>query len=152
MVELNHTVDPNMQSSGGDYPLIPAGDYVGEIVEAQDKTSKNGHRYLSLQIRVEGHGLVFDNLNLWHPNPKAQTIANERLNAIGIALGMRSINDTDQLLAKKLGLSVSIENDNTGKPRNIVDAYKSVAAGALPPPPAAATAADPPAAAWRGRV
>jgi len=152
MVALNFTVDPNMQSSGGGYQPMPAGDYVGVISAVEQRTSKSGNNYLSLQVRVDGHGVVFDNLNLWNSNPKAVTIATERLNAIGKALGMTSINDTDQLLAKQVSISVAVENDNNGTPRNVIVAYKPVAAGALPPPPASAPAADPPAAAWRGRI
>lgn len=145
MVQLDYTVDPNMQSSGGGYEPMPAGDYVGEICAVEEATSQAGNKYLRVQVRVEGHGVVFDNLNLWHPNAKAVKIATERLNEIGKALGMASISDTDQLLAKQVMISVVVEPDNGGTPRNAITAYKPAAAAGSQPPPTAAAAATSPA-------
>ena len=145
MVQLNYTVDPNMQSSGGGYEPMPAGDYVAEICAVEERTSKTGNKYLSLQVRVEGRGVVFDNLNLWHPNAKAVKIATERLNAIGKALGMASISDTDQLLAKQVMISVVVESNNGGTPRNSITDYRPAAAAGSQPPPTAAAAATAPA-------
>ena len=145
MVQLNYTVDPNMQSSGGGYEPMPAGDYVAEICAVEERTSKTGNKYLLLQVRVEGHGVVFDNLNLWHPNATAVKIATERLNAIGKALGMASISDTDQLLAKQVMISVVVESNNGGTPRNSITDYKPAAAAGSQPPPTAAAAATAPA-------
>ena len=148
MVALNFTVDPNMQSSGGGYQPMPAGDYVGVISAVEQRTSKSGNNYLSLQVRVEGHGVVYDNLNLWNSNATAVTIATERLNAIGKALGMAQISDTDQLLAKQVSISVAVENDNTGTPRNVIVAYKPAAAAGHQPQPTAAAAATPSTLPW----
>ena len=145
MVQLNYTVDPNMQSSGGGYEPMPAGDYVAEICAVEERTSKTGNKYLLLQVRVEGHGVVFDNLNLWHPNATAVKIATERLNAIGKALGMASISDTDQLLAKQVMISVVVESNNGGTPRNSITDYRPAAAAGSRPPPTAAAAATAPA-------
>ena len=145
MVQLNYTVDPNMQSSGGGYEPMPAGDYVAEICAVEERTSKTGNKYLLLQVRVEGHGVVFDNLNLWHPNATAVKIATERLNEIGKALGMASISDTDQLLAKQVMISVVVESNNGGTPRNSITDYKPAAAAGSRPPPTAAAAATAPA-------
>lgn len=145
MVQLNYTVDPNMQSSGGGYEPMPAGDYVAEICAVEERTSKTGNKYLLLQVRVEGHGVVFDNLNLWHPNATAVKIATERLNEIGKALGMASISDTDQLLAKQVMISVVVESNNGGTPRNSITDYRPAAAAGSRPPPTAAAAATAPA-------
>ena len=84
MVELNFEVEAVEPSSFG--PL-PAGEYDGEIVGCDIKETRSGTNMLSLEIQTD-KGKVWDNLNLWHTNPKAVEIAKERLSAIGTALGM----------------------------------------------------------------
>lgn len=139
MVELNFTVDPNMQSGGGgDWQPLEPGDYTGSIVDASQKTSQTGNKYLAVQVTIEGKGSVWDNLNLWHSNPKAVSIASEKLNAIGKAVGLGHIADTEQLLAKTVTISVGAEPDQNGKTRNTILHYKSAAA-----PPVAAPAVAP---------
>ena len=90
MVELNFTVDPNMQSGGGEWQALETGDYTGSIVDASQKTSQTGNKYLAVQVTIEGKGSVWDNLNLWHSNPKAVSIATEKLNSIGSCSPRRS--------------------------------------------------------------
>lgn len=108
MVELNFEVAAAEPSAFG--PLAP-GEYVGEIVAADVKQTKAGSNMLSLEIKTD-RGKVWDNLNLWHSNPKAVEIAKERLSAIGRALGMSAITDTDQLLAKRVKVRVGIQERN----------------------------------------
>lgn len=108
MVELNFEVEAVEPSSFG--PL-PAGEYDGEIVGCDIKETRSGTNMLSLEIQTD-KGKVWDNLNLWHSNPKAVDIAKERLSAIGSALGMSKIDDTDQLLAKQVRIRVGIQKAN----------------------------------------
>jgi len=125
MVELNFEVEAVEPSSFG--PL-PAGEYDGEIVGCDIKETRSGTNMLSLEIQT-GKGKVWDNLNLWHSNPKAVDIAKERLSAIGSALGMSKIDDTDQLLAKKVRIRVGIQKANPQY--NEVLGYLPAASGSL---------------------
>lgn len=108
MVELNFEVEAIEPSSFG--PL-PAGEYDGEIVACDIKETRSGTNMLSLEIQT-AKGKVWDNLNLWHTNPKAVEIAKERLSSIGSVLGMQKIDDTDQLLAKQVRIRVGIQKNN----------------------------------------
>ena len=137
MVELNFQVE---EASPG-RSLIEAGNYVAEIVDCVERESKAGNKYLSIQFRIEGKGSVWDQLNLWHPKPEVISIANEKMSAIGRAIGASHISDTDQLLAKQLTINVGVENDPHYGPKNVV---KSFAPQGKRPEPAAA--ASPP---WR---
>jgi len=153
MVELNFDVDPNAVSDTSFGP-IPAGEYDGEIVAADMRQSGAGHNYLSVQVKIEGRGSVWDNLNLWHPSSSAVEIAQRKLNEIGVALGLGKINDTDQLVARPVKVNVGFQKSDPT--RNEIKSYSSPASAASPAPAVSPPAAAPaPAAggaapAWRG--
>jgi hypothetical protein len=94
---------------------IPAGKYQVVIASTSEKTSKNGDRYVELELEViagEHQGRkVRDILNLWHPNEKPRNIARQTLKAICEAIE-RKVSDTSQLCNYPLLLSVGVE-DNT---------------------------------------
>ena len=140
MVELNFVVAEAEPSGFG--PLSP-GEYVGEIVAADVKQTKAGTNMLSLEIQTE-KGKVWDNLNLWHTNPKAVEIAQERLSAIGLALGMTVITDTDQLLAKRVKVRVGIQDRNPQYNEVLGYAAASAAPAPAPDPAPAVPASAPP--------
>jgi len=154
MVELNFDVDASAVGDSSFGP-IPAGNYDGEIVAADVRVSGAGHNYLSVQVKIEGRGSVWDNLNLWHPSAGAVEIAQRKLNEIGVALGLGNIGDTDQLVAKRVKVSVGFQKSDPT--RNEIKTYSSPASAASPAqavPPSAAAPAPPPAGgaapAWRG--
>ena len=140
MVELNFEVAAAEPSAFG--PLAP-GEYVGEIVAADVKQTKAGTNMLSLEIQTD-KGKVWDNLNLWHTNPKAVEIAQERLSAIGLALGMTVITDTDQLLAKRVKVRVGIQDRNPQYNEVLGYAAASAAPAPAPDPAPAVPASAPP--------
>jgi hypothetical protein len=152
MVELNFDVDPALISDRSFSP-IAAGEYNGEIVAADMRTSGAGNQYLSVQVRIEGKGSVWDNLNLRHPNPATVEIAERRLTEIGMALGLAKIADTEQLLARPVRVVVGMQKSDPN--RNDIKAYLSreatPAAPAVPPsaPAPAPTAAASATPAWR---
>lgn len=156
MVELNFDISADAVQERSFGP-IPPGDYEGEIVGVDVKTSQAGNQYLSVQVRVEGKGSVWDNLNLWHSRADVVEIATRRLNEIGAALGMARIRDTDELLAKRVQIAIGL--DKRDPSRNQIVGYRSVAgspattpvaAPAAPSPAAAAPLAASAAPAWRG--
>ena len=151
MVEINFEVDSEAASDSSFGPITP-GDYLGRIVAVDQKTSGSGYEYLSVEIQTD-KGRVWDNLNLWHSNPKAVDIAKRKLSEIGVAVGMGKIKDTEELLAKELTVKVGLQKDDPTK--NEVITYTSAAAADLPaaapsaPPPAAAPSSNSQAA-WNG--
>jgi len=148
MVALNHTVTDVADST---YETIAPGTYDGEIVAIDQKTSRAGNEYLSVQVRIEGKGSVWDNLNYFAAaGSTTKQIADEKLSAIGAAVGVQHIADTDTLLARRVRIVVAHEPDradpNKVWPR-IMRYTAPAAAEAAPAPAAPAPAPAAPAAA-----
>ena len=85
---FNPTELPQDQSQ-----LIPAGEYTTTIQKVEVKTSSTGNVYLSVWHRLSGNKhydnqVVFDNLNVGHPNPKVQHQAYANLGALIKSAGM----------------------------------------------------------------
>ena len=154
MVELNFDVDASAVGDSSFGP-IPAGNYDGEIIAADVRVSGAGHNYLSVQVKIEGRGSVWDNLNLWHPSAGAVEIAQRKLNEIGVALALANIGDTEQLIARRVLVGVGFQKSDST--RNEIKTYSSPTSAASPAQavlPSAAAPAPPPAGgaapAWRG--
>ena len=142
MVNLNFTVDANATT---ERTVIAPGSYVAEIVDVSDRVSAAGNRYLSLQLKIEGHGNVWDTLNLWHPNSDVVSIAQQKLHRIGLAVGLTHIGDTDQLIARRVTIVVEQQKTHQGETRNAIKAYSAAPENNVPAPAAAAPSAPP----WR---
>jgi hypothetical protein len=143
MVELNFEVNADAVTDRTFGP-IPPGEYAGEIVAADVKTSAAGHQYLSVQVQIEGKGSVWDNLNLWHPSSSAVEVATRKLTQIGLAIGVPKIHDTDELLAKRVRVRVGLQKKDPER-NDILDYL----AGAPSPSPAAPPPSASSAPAWR---
>ncbi len=141
---LNHTVDPTAAAStGGGYEPLKKGDYEAEIVAVDAKTSKAGNDYLNLQFKTP-NGSCWEVLNLWNPNEKARQISEERLSQIGVALGLTKIDDTDQLLARKIKIGVDQRTRDDGSIQNTITNFKPSASTSAP-----TTSVSPTTAPWR---
>ena len=137
MVELNFDVEAVEPSSFG--PL-PPGEYEGEIVACDLKQTRTGTNMLAIEIQTD-KGKVWDNLHLWHTNPKAVEVAKARLAMIGMALGMQKIPDSDLLLAKRITVRVGIQENNPQYNEVLGYAASMGVAPAPAPAPAALPAA-----------
>tara|TARA_R100000995_G_scaffold30176_4_gene13449 strand:- start:5418 stop:5909 length:492 start_codon:yes stop_codon:yes gene_type:complete len=112
MVSFNFQADPNAEVfDGGDFPLIADGDYSATIVDAMVKESKSNpaNSYLNLEFEVEPKGKVWHSLNLWNQNDKAVSIAKQQLNQICTAVNLLQMTDTDQIVGKRLSITIAIE-------------------------------------------
>ena len=146
MVALNFDATAVPESTGG-FELLQPGEYRAEIVAAETKVSKKGHTYMELQVKVEGSGSVWDNLNLWNPNPSAVEVANDRLKQIARALNMTHVADSDDILLKPLMVKVNIEAGTNGySDKNIIVSYSAIGAVAAPAMAQLAQAPVPPSA------
>ncbi len=143
MADLDFEINPEVleNDSFERKPLEP-GEYEGEIIGCETKTSAAGHKYLSVQVEVNGNW-IWENLNLWHPKEDVVEIANRKLTQIGVALGMTKITDTEQLLARRVKVDLRLQkNDNM---RNEIVAWSAVAAPSKPPAEAASGSPSKPA-------
>ena len=139
-----------------DFQPLPAGEYACEITDACIKDTKagNGH-YVELTLTVIGDPgagrKVWHRLNIKNPNPKAEEIGKEQLDAVREAVGLVALSDTDQLIGKYLTAKLNVKEWN-GSMQNEVHYVKAYGApqstapqAAAPPfpPPVAAPAAPP---------
>ena len=58
--------------------------------------------------------VIFANINISNPNPKAQEIGLGQLNSLISAIGLASVSDTDQLLNKQVDIKVKIQAAKDG--------------------------------------
>lgn len=124
------------------YDPIPAGWYSATIAGAELRQTKAGTgEYIAIQYNVTGPShegrVVFGNLNIRNPNPKAEEIALRQLGEIMRCVGLPSVQDTDQLIGGTLQIKVSVKTDPSGQydPSNDIKGFKAL--GNNPAPQAA---------------
>lgn len=121
--------------SDGTRKLLPEGDYVGIIDEAEVKENSNRNgSYLQVKIQIvqgEQQGeTVYDTFNLQNPSDKAVKIAQESLTALCYAIGrVNPISKTEDLLNQPFNFRLKVEPESKGKdgktypPKNLVARY-----------------------------
>lgn len=163
MAYLDQAIDINElpEDTGGDFTPVPEGDYSVTIKDAEIKATNDGTgQYIKLRMDITGptHAgrVVFTNLNIRNKSQQAESIGRGQLRSIMMALGLGTLQDTDQLiggaLIVKLAIRAARTDEKTGKSyeaSNEVKAFKSGGASATPvarpafaaPAPAAAAPA-----------
>jgi len=132
MAQLNYQVneDDLMQ----DRELLDAGEYVAVVVESDIKETKaRDGKYVALTFQITSGprtgSQIWVNLNIENPNEKAVEIAQRELNSIGMAVGVISLKDTDQLHGIECGIKVGIEKGKGEYPdKNKILAYTRIGA------------------------
>lgn len=119
------------------FDVLPAGEYEAVIVSSEMKTTQAGTgEYLKLQLQVlngeHQNRVLFDNLNIKNPSPKAQEIARGTLSAICRAVGVMEPKDSSELHNKPLRVKVAVEKSAEYGEQNRVKAYKPRHAGGQP--------------------
>ncbi len=132
------------QSSGGDFPPIPAGEYTVSIASAELTPTKDGSGQcikLKLNVIAPTHQgrVLFSNLNIRNQSAKAEEIGLQQLGAVMRAIGLATIEDTDQLIGGTLIAKVDIRTSEQYGAQNEVKAYKPLS-GAAPAKPQQAAA------------
>lgn len=123
--------------------LLPPGTYDIAITKAEVKQWQSGDSYLSLWYKVEGPShagaMVFDTLSLWDKDPKYQGMAYSKLKSIRLACGLNPniAGDTDELLAKRMSIKVSIR-EKDGKQFQNVNLYRKAEGQAVQANPVSA--------------
>ena len=131
----------NMPESSGDFEPLPAGTYSARITNVDLKDTKAGNgQYLALRFDITGPThqgrVVFSNLNIKNPNPKAEEIAHADLGDIMRAIGLAKFKNTDQLVGGDLNIKLTVKNDETYGNKNEVKGYSAIAGSAIPKPAA----------------
>lgn len=113
----------------GDFQPIPAGKYLAKIVESEMKQNKaKTGEFLELKFQVvEGQykgRTVIARLNLKHENVQTREIAKKTLSSICRAVGVMSVQDSQQLHNIPMEITVSVGNpDDNGNVYNEVKNY-----------------------------
>jgi hypothetical protein len=142
----NFNVD-DLPQSDNNFEPIPAGWYTATIGGAELKDTKAGTgKFVSVRFDIIGPShegrVVFTNLNISNPNPKAEEIGRQQLGDIARALGLKSVSDSDQLIGGTLSIKVTVKDDPQYGKGNEVKGYKAVDGSAPPAAGASAPAAS----------
>ena len=120
--------------------ILPAGDYLAEIINTEMKTTKAGDgEYLSIMFKIlEGTNkdkVVYTNLNLINPNQVAVNIATGTLDKICKACGKdrKKLDDSDELIRIPIIITVTKRPDDDAYPGNEIKGYKKASASGTAP-------------------
>ncbi len=146
MAFLNETYDVNELPQGNsNYDPLPPGWYHANITGAELKSTKAGNgQYIAVRYDITGPThqgrVVFGNLNIKNPNPKAEEIGRQQLGEIMRAIGLAKVTDTDQLIGGSLQIKLEIRTQEGYAPNNDVKGFKATSGSVLTPATASAPA------------
>ena len=110
-----------------EFGAIPEGKYVIGITQTEEKTSKAGNRYLNLQLQVldgpHKNRVLFDIINLYHPDSDVREIAERTLKNICEAVRVLKPTSSEELHNIPLTAVVSMETDSQYGDQNRVKKY-----------------------------
>lgn len=147
MASLGITLNQNDLPEGNNFDPIPEGWYTATIKAAELKNTKaNDGQYIAVQYAVTGptHAgrVIFGNLNIKNRNSEAERIGMGQLGSVMGAIGLPSIQDTDQLIGGNCQIKVGLSKPQEGyEQRNEVRGWKAIEGGAAPMPTVGAAGA-----------
>jgi len=131
-MRLDQPISASEYQSDRSYELVPPGWYSARITDATVKATKAGTgKYVAVRYDIIGPThegrVVYGNLNVSNPNPVAEKIGREQLSDLMRAIGLGTLQDTDQLVGGTCMVKISIEvGEGAYKNRNEVKAWKVV--------------------------
>jgi len=143
----------DLPQGNGNFEPLPAGWYTVKVTDANLKSTKAGDgSYIAVRYDVLGPThqgrVVFGNLNIHNPNPKAEEIGRQQLGDLMRAIGLKSVEDTDQLIGGECSIKLSIREAANGyEASNDIKGWKAMDGASMPAPeaaPAATAKAAPP--------
>ena len=139
MALLNQTFNANElpQGNDGDFQPLPAGWYSVTINDAEIRTTKAGNgQYIAVRYDVTGPThqgrVVFGNINISNPNPKAEEIGHQQLGQLMRAIGLTQVSDTDQLIGGCLEIKLKIRKSDEYGDSNDVSGFKAISGSQAP--------------------
>ena len=149
MTQLSNPINIDASPESDDYALVPAGKYPAMITEVELKDTNAGNgQYLNIRFDIIGAEqsgrVVFTNINIRNPNPKAEEIGAQELGQLCKAIGITGqLTDTEQLTNGTCEIKVTIKDDPQYGPSNQVKGfYSTLAAGCKASAPKQAAAVD----------
>jgi hypothetical protein len=135
-------------ASRTEFTPLPAGWYLATIHSAEVRQTKAGNgQFIKLRYDIVGgeHGgrVVSGNLNTKNASEKAQEIGRQQLGELMRAIGLPTIQDTDQLVGGTLEIKLSVRDDPQWGVSNEVKGFRAAnhsAPAAAPKPAVAANA------------
>ena len=119
MARFDTTFDASGVEPLTGYELLPAGDYLAQIVESEMRPTRSGtgeYLWIGMDI-LEGQyqgRKVYDQLNLVNQNPTTVEMAQRTLSAICHATGELHVSDSEDLHFKPMTIRVSIRKPKDG--------------------------------------
>lgn len=149
MAALPGVFDATQVEPQGEYTPIPAGEYKVQIITSEMVATKSGDgQMLKLELEImEGEQAgrkIFDRLNLDNPNATAVEIAQRTLSAICHAVGVLSVQDSEELHFKPM-IAVIVVTPPKGEygAGNNIKTYKQVGEASAAPAKSGFTASKP---------
>lgn len=123
MAQLGSTFDSSTVPEGSDYSPLPVGDYRVEIVASELRATKAGDgQYLLLEMQILDGDYsgrrIWDRLNLWNSNSTTVEIAQRTLASICRAVGVPSINDSEELHLRPFIAKARMTKNKQGEMQN----------------------------------
>lgn len=143
------STDDLPQGNTGDYAPLPDGWYNAHIAKAELCTTKAGTgQYIKLRYDITGPThqgrVIFGNLNIRNPNPKAEEIGRQQLGDLMRAIGLAKVQDTDQLVGGSLSIKLATKAaDGQYEASNEVKGFKAIEGASMPKPAASMPAGMP---------
>lgn len=129
MANFGFNVADDEYTSGGDFEVMPKGEYTLKATDAELKTTKKGDgQYLSVTFEVvKGQYTgrkVWQNFNISNPNEKAEKIGREQVSGWARASGKPNAKDSDELLERPFNCNLDIEKGTGGySDKNIIKSF-----------------------------
>lgn len=152
MAFLNETFNAaDLPQSDRNYDALPPGWYNATIAAAELTPTKAGNgAYIKVRYDITGPThqgrVVFANLNIRNANPEAERIGRQQLGELMRAIGLATVQDTDQLVGAPVCIKLKVREARDGyEASNDVSGFKAIAGGApsIPAAPKPAAAAPP---------
>ena len=136
----------DLPESENSYDPIPEGWYEAVINKAELKKTKDGTgTYINVRYDIVGPThqgrVVFSIITVKNKSAIAQNIGLQNLKQLMRAIGIKRVDDTDQLIGGRLSIKVVVRTQEGYEPSNDVRGYKAIEGAVMP------TAASTPAAA-----
>lgn len=136
MAFLDQSYDESQLPKSTGFEPLPAGWYDATIQGAELKNTKAGTgQYIAVKYAITGPThqgrVIFGNLNIKNPNPKAEEIGRSQLGELMRSIGLAKVTDTDQLIGGSLAIKLKIVKSDQYGDANDVAGFKSLG-GSMP--------------------
>ncbi len=128
----------DMPVSERSFDLLPDGWYRAKITKAEVRATKDGTGQM-IAVRYDIVGpthqgrVIFGNINIRNKSSDAERIGREQLGSIMRAIGLKRLEDTDQLIGGELEIKVKTQPaSGQYEARNDISGFKAIAGSPLP--------------------